>query len=102
MRSQGTFPAPLSQTRPHKTVSKVRIALSAAESAVRASRHSRQDEEETSHVQTIRAGFSNALFFLGLLPPIIFASGWALEPKWLFGFLFLKKRRGGVYYARCL
>ena len=30
-------------------------------------------------------GFDNALFFLGLLPPIIFHSGYDLHPRWLFG-----------------
>ena len=30
-------------------------------------------------------GFDNALFFLGLLPPIIFHSGYELRPRWLFG-----------------
>ena len=30
-------------------------------------------------------GFDNALFFLGLLPPIIFYSGYELHPRWLFG-----------------
>ena len=30
-------------------------------------------------------GFDNALFFLGLLPPIIFYSGYELEARWLFG-----------------
>jgi len=30
-------------------------------------------------------GFDNALFFLGLLPPIIFQSGYDLHPRWLFG-----------------
>lgn len=29
--------------------------------------------------------FDNALFFLGLLPPIIFYSGYDLHPRWLFG-----------------
>lgn len=29
--------------------------------------------------------FDNALFFLGLLPPIIFKSGYELSPAWLFG-----------------
>ena len=29
-------------------------------------------------------GFDNALFFLGLLPPVIFYSGYELHPQWLF------------------
>lgn len=31
--------------------------------------------------------FDNALFFLALLPPIIFNSGYDLHPRWLFGLL---------------
>ena len=30
-------------------------------------------------------GFDNTLFFLGLLPPIIYQSGFDLRPSWLFG-----------------
>jgi len=33
-------------------------------------------------------GFDNALFFLGLLPPIIFYSGYELHPRWLFGLFY--------------
>ena len=33
-------------------------------------------------------GFDNALFFLGLLPPVIFYSGYELHPQWLFGLFY--------------